>query len=161
MSVSVPSFSLVQTPLSQLETKARAEAGEGPVQTGSPAVPRATGHHRLLSGVLRRTCPARAMVDVLDGRCLVTRGGACVETEAALQNKVVALYFAAARCAPSRDFTPLLCNFYAELVELAQPPAPFAVVFVSVDSSAQEMQDFMRQLPGAWLALPFQDPYRQ
>lgn len=105
--------------------------------------------------------PARAMVDVLDGRYLVTRGGACVETEAALQNKVVALYFAAARCAPSRDFTPLLCNFYAELVELAQPPAPFAVVFVSVDSSAQEMQDFMRQLPGAWLALPFQDPYRQ
>lgn len=105
--------------------------------------------------------PARAMVDVLDGRCLVTRGGACVETEAALQNKVVALYFAAARCAPSRDFTPLLCNFYAELVELAQQPAPFAVVFVSVDSSAQEMQDFMRQLPGAWLALPFQDPYRQ
>lgn len=57
MSVSVPSFSLVRTPLSQLETKARAEAGEGPVQTGSPAVPRATGHHRLLSGVLRRTCP--------------------------------------------------------------------------------------------------------
>lgn len=104
---------------------------------------------------------ARAMVDVLGGRRLVTRGGACVEAEAALQNKVVALYFAAARCALSRDFTPLLCDFYAELVELAQPPAPFAVVLVSVDSSAQEMQDFMRQLPGTWLALPFQDPYRQ
>ncbi|XP_011370675.1 nucleoredoxin-like protein 2 [Pteropus medius] len=100
------------------------------------------------------------MVDVLGGRRLVTRGGACVEAEAALQNKVVALYFAAARCALSRDFTPLLCDFYAELVELAQPPAPFAVVLVSVDSSAQEMQDFMRQLPGTWLALPFQDPYR-
>lgn len=101
------------------------------------------------------------MVDVLGGRHLVTPGGAWVEAEAALQNKVVALYFAAVRCAPSRDFTPLLCDFYADLVEQARRPAPLAVVFVSTDSSAQEMQDFMRLLPGSWLALPFHDPYRQ
>lgn len=101
------------------------------------------------------------MVDVLGGRLLVTRGGAWVEAEAALQNKVVALYFAAARCAFSRDFTPLLCDFYAELVEQARPPAPLAVVLVSADGSAQEMQDFMSQLPGSWLALPFQDPYQR
>lgn len=101
------------------------------------------------------------MVDVLGGRRLVTRGGACVEAEAALRNKVVALYFAAAGCAASRDFTPLLRAFHAELVELRRPPAPFAVVFVSADASAQEMQDLLRQLPGAWLAVPFQDPSRQ
>lgn len=101
------------------------------------------------------------MVDVLGGRRLMTPGGAWVEAEAVLQNKVVALYFAAAGCAPSRDFTPLLCDFYAELVEQALPPAPLAVVLVSADRSAQEMEDFMRQLPGAWLALPFHDPYRQ
>lgn len=105
--------------------------------------------------------PVQAMVDVLGGRLLMTCGGAWVEAEAALQNKVVALYFAAAGCAPSRDFTPLLCDFYADLVEQARPPAPLAVVFVSADRSAQEMQDFMRQLPRAWLALPFHDPYRQ
>uniref|UniRef100_A0A8D0PV17 Thioredoxin-like fold domain-containing protein n=1 Tax=Sus scrofa TaxID=9823 RepID=A0A8D0PV17_PIG len=99
-------------------------------------------------------------VDVLGGRCLVTCDGAWVEAETALQNKVVALYFAAGRCAPSRDFTPLLCDFYAELVDEAQPPAPFEVVFVSADGSAQEMLDFMRELHGAWLALPFHDPYR-
>ncbi|KAM5228284.1 nucleoredoxin-like protein 2 [Ctenodactylus gundi] len=100
------------------------------------------------------------MVDVLVGRRLVTREGAEVEAEAALQNKVVALYFAAGRCAPSRDFTPLLCDFYAALVGEAQQPAPFEVVFVSADGSAQEMRDFMRELHGAWLALPFHDPYR-
>ncbi|KAM7092601.1 nucleoredoxin-like protein 2 [Molossus nigricans] len=100
------------------------------------------------------------MVDVLGGRHLVTPGGAWVEAEAALQNKVVALYFAAIRCAPSRDFTPLLCDFYVDLVEQARRPAPLAVVLVSTDSSAQEMQDFMRLLPGSWLALPFHDPYR-
>ncbi|XP_066221827.1 nucleoredoxin-like protein 2 [Saccopteryx leptura] len=100
------------------------------------------------------------MVDVLGGRLLETCGGAWVEAEAVLQNKVVALYFAAAGCSPSRDFTPLLCDFYRELVEQARPPAPLAVVFVSVDASAQGMQEFMHQLPGAWLALPFHDPYR-
>ncbi|XP_019576693.2 nucleoredoxin-like protein 2 isoform X1 [Rhinolophus sinicus] len=100
------------------------------------------------------------MVDVLGGRRLVTPGGAWVEAEAVLQNKVVALYFAAAGCAPSRDFTPLLCDFYVELVEQTLPPAPLAVVLVSADRSAQEMEDFLRQLPGAWLALPFHDPYR-
>ncbi|KAM7094081.1 nucleoredoxin-like protein 2 [Molossus nigricans] len=87
------------------------------------------------------------MVDVLGGRHLVTPGGAWVEAEAALQNKVVALYFGAVRC-----------DFYVDLVEQARRPAPLAVVFVSTDS-AQEMQDFMRLLPGSWLALPFHDPY--
>nr|XP_048303857.1 nucleoredoxin-like protein 2 [Myodes glareolus] len=100
------------------------------------------------------------MVDVLSGRRLVTREGAVVEAEAALQNKVVALYFAAGRCAPSRDFTPLLCDFYTALVSEARRPAPFEVVFVSADGSAEEMLDFMRELHGAWLALPFHDPYR-
>uniref|UniRef100_A0AC11ATQ6 Nucleoredoxin like 2 n=1 Tax=Ovis aries TaxID=9940 RepID=A0AC11ATQ6_SHEEP len=104
--------------------------------------------------------PRPAMVDVLGGRRLVTCDGAWVEAEAALQNKVVALYFAAGRCAPSRDFTPLLCDFYEELVDEARPPAPFEVVFVSADGSAQEMLEFMQELHGAWLALPFHDPYR-
>ncbi|XP_054947790.1 nucleoredoxin-like protein 2 isoform X1 [Pan paniscus] len=101
------------------------------------------------------------MVDILGGRHLVTCKGATVEAEAALQNKVVALYFAAARCAPSRDFTPLLCDFYTALVAEARRPALFEVVFVSADGSSQEMLDFMRELHGAWLALPFHDPYRQ
>lgn len=101
------------------------------------------------------------MVDMLGGRLLVTCRGAWVEAETVLQNKVVALYFASARCAPSRDFTPLLCDFYAELVEQASPPAPLAVVFVSADCNAQEMEDFLLQLPETWLALPFQDTYRQ
>ncbi|KAI5933696.1 nucleoredoxin-like protein 2 [Manis javanica] len=100
------------------------------------------------------------MVDVLGGRRLVTRDGAWVEAEAALQNKVVALYFAAGRCAPSRDFTPLLSRFYEALVDEARPPAPFEVVFVSADDSAQDMLAFMSELHGAWLALPFQDPLR-
>lgn len=101
------------------------------------------------------------MVDVLGGRHLLTRDGAWVEAEAALQNKVVALYFAAGGCASSRDFAPLLRSFYAKLVAEARPPAPLEVVFVSADRSEQEMLDFMREQQGAWLALPFYDPLRQ
>ncbi|XP_023050509.1 nucleoredoxin-like protein 2 isoform X1 [Piliocolobus tephrosceles] len=100
------------------------------------------------------------MVDILGGRHLVTRKGAAVEAEAALQNKVVALYFAAARCGLSRDFTQLLCDFYTALVAEARRPAPFEVVFVSADDSSQEMLSFMHELHGTWLALPFHDPYR-
>lgn len=116
-------------------------------------------------GLVSPLCPLHAelvaMVDVLGGRRLVTREGTVVEAEVALQNKVVALYFAAGRCSPSRDFTPLLCDFYTELVSEARRPAPFEVVFVSADGSAEEMLDFMRELHGSWLALPFHDPYRQ
>ncbi|CAD7691952.1 unnamed protein product [Nyctereutes procyonoides] len=100
------------------------------------------------------------MVDVLGGRRLLTRDGAWVEADAALQNKVVALYFAAGGCASSRDFTPLLRRFHAQLLAEARRPAPFQVVFVSADGSAREMLDFMRRLHGAWLALPFHDPLR-
>ncbi|XP_011830614.1 PREDICTED: nucleoredoxin-like protein 2 [Mandrillus leucophaeus] len=64
------------------------------------------------------------------------------------------------RCGPSRDFTQLLCDFYTALVAEARRPAPFEVVFVSADDSSQEMLNFMRELHGTWLALPFHDPYR-
>ncbi|XP_006902621.1 PREDICTED: nucleoredoxin-like protein 2-like [Elephantulus edwardii] len=101
------------------------------------------------------------MVDLLGGRRLLTCEGAAVEADRTLQNKVVALYFASGRCAQSRDFTPLLCNFYSKLMKQARTPAPFVVVVVSADGSAEEMWDFMRELHGAWLALPFDDPLRR
>lgn len=104
---------------------------------------------------------APKMVDVFAGRLLVGRDGRSVDAEEALQNKVVGLYFSAGWCAPCRDFTPVLCDFYTELLEESQPPAPFEVVFVSSDHSAEEMAGYMRAMHGDWLALPFHDPYRQ
>lgn len=101
------------------------------------------------------------MVDVFSGRLLVSRDGRSVDAEEALQNKVVGLYFSAGWCSPCRDFTPVLCDFYTELVEETQPPAPFEVVFISSDHSAEEMAGYMRAMHGDWLALPFHDPYKQ
>ncbi|NXF40920.1 NXNL2 protein, partial [Nyctibius bracteatus] len=100
------------------------------------------------------------MVDVFSGRLLVSKDGRSVDPEEALQNKVVGLYFSAGWCSPCRDFTPVLCYFYTELVEETQPPAPFEVVFISSDHSAEEMAGYMDDLHGDWLALPFHDPYK-
>uniref|UniRef100_A0A8V0Y8F6 Nucleoredoxin like 2 n=1 Tax=Gallus gallus TaxID=9031 RepID=A0A8V0Y8F6_CHICK len=101
------------------------------------------------------------MVDVFSGRLLVSKDGRSVDPEEALQNKVVGLYFSAGWCSPCRDFTPVLCDFYTDLLEECQPPAPFEVVFISSDHSAEEMVSYMHSMHGDWLALPFHDPYKQ
>uniref|UniRef100_A0A8C6NDB5 Uncharacterized protein n=2 Tax=Melopsittacus undulatus TaxID=13146 RepID=A0A8C6NDB5_MELUD len=110
---------------------------------------------------LRPAWPAGGnMVDVFSGRLLVSKNGRSVDPEEALQNKVVGLYFSAGWCSPCRDFTPILCDFYKELLEGKRPPAPFEVVFISSDHSAEEMAGYMNAMHGDWLALPFHDPYK-
>ncbi|XP_074850260.1 nucleoredoxin-like protein 2 [Carettochelys insculpta] len=100
------------------------------------------------------------MVDVFSGRALLTREGQAVDPEEALQNKLVGLYFSAGWCSPCRDFTPLLCDFYTELLEGGAAPAPFEIVFISSDRSPEEMAAYMHEMHGDWLALPFHDPYK-
>ncbi|XP_029767549.1 nucleoredoxin-like protein 2 isoform X2 [Terrapene carolina triunguis] len=100
------------------------------------------------------------MVDVFSGRPLLTRDGHAVDPEEVLQNKIVGLYFSAGWCSPCRDFTPILCDFYSELLEGARPPAPFEIVFISSDRSPEEMVEYMHDMHGDWLALPFHDPYK-
>ncbi|XP_043403457.1 nucleoredoxin-like protein 2 isoform X2 [Chelonia mydas] len=85
------------------------------------------------------------MVDVFSGRPLLTRDGHAVDPEEILQNKIVGLYFSAGWCSPCRDFTPVLCDFYSELLEGARPPAPFEIVFVSSDRSPEEMADDLKK----------------
>ncbi|XP_034956221.1 nucleoredoxin-like protein 2 [Zootoca vivipara] len=100
------------------------------------------------------------MVDIFTGHFLVNRDGQVVDPEQALQNKIVGLYFSAAWCSLCRDFTPILCDFYSELVEDAPSPAPFEIVFVSSDRSREEMVDYMQNTHGEWLAVPFHDTFK-
>ncbi|KFO95471.1 Nucleoredoxin-like 2, partial [Calypte anna] len=78
------------------------------------------------------------MVDVFSGRILVSKDGRSVDPEEALQNKVVGLYFSAGWCSPCRDFTPVLCDFYTELVEETHPPAPFELIKCSGKQAIEE-----------------------
>ncbi|XP_061465863.1 nucleoredoxin-like protein 2 [Rhineura floridana] len=100
------------------------------------------------------------MVDIFSGRPLVNREGHAVDPEQTLQNKIVGLYFSAAWCSLCQDFTPLLCDFYSELVEDAPSPAPFEIVFVSSDRNQEEMVDYMHNMHGSWLAVPFHDTFK-
>ncbi|XP_066567719.1 nucleoredoxin-like protein 2 [Amia ocellicauda] len=100
------------------------------------------------------------MADVFAGRVLLNRDGEPVDPDAALRNKVVGLYFSAGWCPPCRDFTPILCDFYTELLEEQDPPARFELVFISSDRSAEDMVQYMHALHGEWLALAWSDPYK-
>ncbi|XP_032069958.1 nucleoredoxin-like protein 2 [Thamnophis elegans] len=100
------------------------------------------------------------MVDLFSGRILVNLDGSFVDPEQALENKIVGLYFSAAWCSLCRDFTPTLCDFYSELVDVVTNPAPFQIVFISSDRSREEMSSFMYKMHPGWLALPFHDPLK-
>lgn len=101
------------------------------------------------------------MVEVFAGRTLVNKHGDQVEPEEALRNKVVGIYFSAGWCPPCRDFTPILSDFYTELVEGGDPPAQFEIVFVSSDKRPEEMREYYRELHGDWLALPWADGFKK
>uniref|UniRef100_A0A2D4K881 Thioredoxin domain-containing protein n=1 Tax=Micrurus paraensis TaxID=1970185 RepID=A0A2D4K881_9SAUR len=100
------------------------------------------------------------MVDLFSGRILVKMEDDFVDPEQALENKIVGLYFSAAWCPLCRDFTPTLCDFYSELVDVVTHPAPFQIVFISSDRSREEMTSFMYKMHPGWLALPFHDPLK-
>ncbi|CAI5667213.1 unnamed protein product [Oreochromis niloticus] len=101
------------------------------------------------------------MVEVFSGRTLLNKDGEFVDPEEALRNKVVGIYFSAGWCPPCRDFTPILCDFYTELVEERDPPAQFEIVFVSSDKSTDDMVEYYHDMHGDWLALPWTDDYKK
>ncbi len=94
-------------------------------------------------------------MELFGNRSLLTRQGREVPADSVLSGQIVGLYFAAAWCLPSRDFTPTLLQFYKQL----QQRAPhFQVVFMSCDKNVEEMNKFIQEQHADWLVLPFDDP---
>lgn len=91
-------------------------------------------------------------MNVFSGRQLRKRSGVIVYPEEALHNNVVALYFSANWCPPCKDFTPVLKEFYEEL---QANELPFEVVFISSDKTEQDLDRYMKDYHGDWLAVPF------
>ncbi|XP_061119496.1 nucleoredoxin-like protein 2 [Conger conger] len=100
------------------------------------------------------------MVEVFSGRTLLNKEGAVVDPEEALRNKVVGIYFSGGWCPPCRDFTPILCDFYTDLIEESDPPAQFEIVFISSDKSPEDMIEYYHDMHGDWLSLPWHDQYK-
>ena len=69
-----------------------------------------------------------------------------------LERKKVGVYFSAHWCPPCRGFTPMLVDFYGEVVGQEKP---FEIVFVSSDRDANSMKEYMTETNMPWLAVPY------
>lgn len=78
-----------------------------------------------------------------------------IDTIAALEGKTVAIYFSAHWCPPCRGFTPKLAEYYSKSLKAKG----LEVVFVSSDRSANDFDEYYKEMP--WLALPFEDRDRK
>ncbi|CAD2213682.1 tryparedoxin-like protein [Angomonas deanei] len=77
-----------------------------------------------------------------------------VDAEEALsQVQYVMLYFSAHWCPPCRMFTPQLKSFY----ETHHKTKSLEVVFVSMDNTENEMNDYFKNAHGDWLSLTYTD----
>ena len=69
-----------------------------------------------------------------------------------LNGKKVGIFFSAHWCPPCRTFTPVLIDFYKEVVA---DDKNFEIVFVSSDRTEEAMTGYMKEAGMPWLALPF------
>ena len=86
-----------------------------------------------------------------------------VSTASALRigsKDAVAIYFSASWCAPCKQFTPILAQFYNTVNKklgcknISDPiDRKFEIIWVSRDSSVEEFVNYYSKMP--WLALPF------
>jgi nucleoredoxin len=90
-------------------------------------------------------------MDSLADTKLVKADGTEVEASTGLADKeIVLFYFSAHWCPPCRQFTPMLKDFYQELMDME---AKVEVVFVSSDRSQEDMANYMKESHGNWLAV--------
>jgi len=90
-------------------------------------------------------------MEILKGQQLLKKSGVVVDADEALDGKkIICLYFSAHWCPPCREFTPVLADFYGELVKEDEP---LEVIFVSGDNSPNELLGYMKNCHGDWLAV--------
>jgi thiol-disulfide isomerase/thioredoxin len=89
------------------------------------------------------------MASLLAGRKLVTKDGSAAPADA-LEGKVVLLYFSASWCPPCHRFTPILADFYDDVLSAG---GNVEIVYVPGDRARDEMMKYFNDLHGDWLAL--------
>jgi len=103
-------------------------------------------------------------MDSLKDQNLVKSDGSSVPANSALAGKdLVLFYFSAHWCPPCRQFTPMLKDFYEVRRDIVmdilrymlvlQEVEGLEIVFVSSDRSPEDMQSYMKESHGDWLAV--------
>lgn len=72
-------------------------------------------------------------------------------------SEIVVYYFSAHWCAPCREFTPILIEFYNFLAEQNKN---LTVVFVSSDRSTEAFEQYRATMPQDWKAVSSEDPMK-
>lgn len=89
------------------------------------------------------------------GSTLVNADGKSVPVATALgNNRLIGLYFSAHWCGPCRGFTPKLVKFYKECRKHRKS---LEIIFISSDTSKQDMRGYMRGTNMPWLAVPYDE----
>lgn len=96
------------------------------------------------------------MAEAFGAGQLKTKTGLVSASEALKGKKVVAVYFSAHWCPPCRAFTPMLKDFYQEVLDKHGQDS-LAIVFVSSDRSSDEQESYFKEAHGDWFAVPFGD----
>jgi len=90
-------------------------------------------------------------MDSLSAQQLLRKDEAVVQADEVLaEKKIIAFYFSAHWCPPCRGFTPVLAEFYSDLVGAGEA---FEVIFVSSDKTPEEQMAYMKECHGDWLAV--------
>ncbi|KAG8429165.1 hypothetical protein GDO86_006859 [Hymenochirus boettgeri] len=76
-----------------------------------------------------------------------------------LENRVILLFFAESRSAKCQEFAPLLKDFFVRLTDefYVYRSSQVALVYVSLDQSEEEQEEFLKDMPKRWLFVPFKD----
>ncbi|XP_059728034.1 LOW QUALITY PROTEIN: nucleoredoxin-like protein 1 [Haemorhous mexicanus] len=81
------------------------------------------------------------------------------ELRAALDNRLLLLFFGSARCPRCRQFEPRLRRFWSRLTEPAhvERPEQLGLVYLGTDRCEREHRQYLRDMPRTWMALPHRD----
>ena len=91
---------------------------------------------------------ANDFCEIIKGSSLFKADQSTKPIDEALAGKdIVLVYFSAHWCPPCRKFTPILKNFYQDVSKRG-----VEIIFVSSDSSKDEMLNYMKESHGDWYA---------
>lgn len=90
--------------------------------------------------------------DLLEGKLVALDGKRVSRFEMASDPEYYAFYFSAHWCAPCREFTPKLVQFYNDNDAAGKK---FEVIFVSSDSDEKMMEDYMEEDKMPWPAIKY------
>ncbi|XP_014849620.1 PREDICTED: nucleoredoxin-like protein 1 isoform X1 [Poecilia mexicana] len=80
-----------------------------------------------------------------------------------LQNRILMLFFASAESETCQRFAPTLHDFFKQLTDefYVERSAQLVLLYISLDQSEEELENFLKELPKKSLFLAYEDPYRR